>query len=149
MKPKHQRLILALLAIVGLIGATLIAIIALEEEASYFHTPSSLQQNKAEAGKALRLGGLVKLGSIKIEADGVTIHFIVEDKDAEQKVRYKGVTPNLFIEGSGVVADGRLSDDGIFIADNLLAKHDENYVPRELVDIDLKDAATLEKTVVQ
>lgn len=149
MKPKHQRLLLALLAVVGLIAATLIAISALSEEASYFYTPSTLKADAVEPGQAIRLGGQVKLGSIQIAHDGVTTNFIVQDKGAEQKVIFTGVTPNLFVEGSGVVADGRLDKNGLFVADNLLAKHDENYVPRELQDVDLGNSDILEKSVVQ
>lgn len=149
MKPKHQRLILAIIAVIGLLVASLIAINALSDEASYFYTPATLNDQNVEIGKAIRLGGMVKQGSIQSASDGVTINFIVQDKEQEQIVRYTGVTPNLFVEGSGVVADGRLDKDGIFIADNLLAKHDENYVPRELQDIDMSNTQKLEKSVVQ
>lgn len=149
MKPKHQRLLLALFAVTGLIGSSLIAASALRDEVSYFYTPATLQDAAVPAGQAIRLGGMVKLGSIQSADDGVTINFTVQDKDQEQLVRYTGVTPNLFVEGSGVVADGRLNSDGIFIADNLLAKHDENYVPRELMDVDMGQAQNYEKSVVQ
>ncbi len=149
MKPKHQRLLLALLAVAGLIAATLIAISALSDEASYFYTPTTLEKEEVKPGQAIRLGGQVKVGSINIADDGVTTNFIVQDSGAEQDVIFKGVTPNLFVEGSGVVADGRLDDNGLFVADNLLAKHDENYVPRELQDVDLNNRDTLEKSVVQ
>lgn len=149
MKPKHQRLLLASFAIAGLTGASLIAASALRDEASYFYTPATLHGQNVPAGQAIRLGGLVKLGSIKSADDGVTINFTVQDKDKEQLVHFTGVTPNLFVEGSGVVADGRLNDDGIFIADNLLAKHDENYVPRELQDVDVSQAKSYEKSVIQ
>ena len=140
MKPKHQRLSLALVALVALIGAALLAASALREEASYFYTPATLAKAKVEAGKAIRLGGMVQNGSIKRAADGVTVSFVVQDRDATQTVTYRGITPDLFVEGSGVVADGRLAKDGVFIAENLLAKHDENYVPRELKDIDMSAA---------
>ncbi len=149
MKPKHQRLVLALVAITALIGATLIAISALSDEASYFYTPTTLKEKKIEPNQALRLGGMVKKKSIKRESDGISISFIVQDKGAQQLVRYTGVTPSLFVEGSGVVADGRMNQDGIFIADNLLAKHDENYVPRELMDVDLDSVQSIEKSVVK
>lgn len=149
MKPKHQRLLLALIAVIGLLVASLIAINALSDEASYFYTPATLKNQNVAIGKAIRLGGMVKKGSIESAKDGVTINFIVQDKDQEQIVRYTGVTPNLFVEGSGVVADGRLNKDGIFIADNLLAKHDENYVPRELQDIEMGHTQNLGKSVVQ
>lgn len=140
MKPKHQRLVLALVALVALIGAGLLAASALREEASYFYTPATLSKAKVEEGKAIRLGGMVQRGSIKRDADGVTVRFTVQDRDATQQVVYRDIVPDLFVEGSGVVADGRLDKDGIFVADKLLAKHDENYVPRELKDIDMSTA---------
>lgn len=127
----------------------MIAASALRDEASYFYTPATLKAESVEVGKAIRLGGMVKIGSIQSAEDGVTVNFTVQDKDQEQLVRYTGVTPNLFVEGSGVVADGRLDDNGIFIADNLLAKHDENYVPRELMDVDMGEAKSYEKSVLE
>jgi cytochrome c-type biogenesis protein CcmE len=144
MKAKHQRLVLALVALVALIGAGLLAASALREEASYFYTPATLAKAKVTPGKAIRLGGMVQAGSVARDADGVTVRFVVQDRDATQKVMYRGITPDLFVEGSGVVADGRLAKDGVFVADSLLAKHDENYVPRELKDIDM-DAAEYTK----
>jgi cytochrome c-type biogenesis protein CcmE len=140
MKPKHQRLLLAVLALAALIGAGLVAASALREEASYFYTPKTLAAVKVEPGKAIRLGGMVKPGSIVRKSDGVTVQFVVQDRDVELAVQYRGITPDLFVEGSGVVADGRLNKEGAFVADSLLAKHDENYVPRELKDIDMKMA---------
>ena len=149
MKPKHQRLSLALVALVALIGAALLAASALREEASYFYTPATLAKAKVEPGKAIRLGGMVQNGSIKREADGVTVSFVVQDRDATQNVTYRGITPDLFVEGSGVVADGRLAKDGVFTADSLLAKHDENYVPRELKDIDMSAAEHTKDSLAQ
>lgn len=147
MKPKHQRLVLALVAFVALIGAGFIAAAALKEEASYFYTPATMTKTKIEPGKAIRLGGMVQKGSIERGADGVSITFIVQDRDATQKVAYRGITPDLFVEGSGVVADGRLRPDGVFVADSLLAKHDENYVPKELADIDMNTAEHTKDTL--
>jgi cytochrome c-type biogenesis protein CcmE len=147
MKPKHQRLLLAVIAVCALIGAGLIAAAALREEASYFYTPTTLASANVAPGKAIRLGGMVQKGSIVRVADGVSITFTVQDKDKTQKVTYRGITPDLFVEGSGVVADGRLGPDGIFIADSLLAKHDENYVPKELADIDMTSAEHTKDTL--
>ena len=147
MKPKHQRLLLAVIAVFALIGAGLIAAAALREEASYFYTPTTLASANVAPGKAIRLGGMVQKGSIVRAADGVSITFTVQDKDKTQKVAYRGITPDLFVEGSGVVADGRLGADGIFIADSLLAKHDENYVPKELADIDMISAEHTKDTL--
>ena len=149
MKPKHQRLSLALVALVALIGAALLAASALREEASYFYTPATLAKAKVEPGKAIRIGGMVQNGSIKRAADGVSVSFVVQDRDATQDVTYRGITPDLFVEGSGVVADGRLSKDGVFMADSLLAKHDENYVPRELKDIDMSAAEHTKDSLAQ
>jgi cytochrome c-type biogenesis protein CcmE len=147
MKPKHQRLLLAVVAVFALIGAGLIAAAALREEASYFYTPTTLASANVVPGKAIRLGGMVQKGSIVLAPDGVSITFTVQDKDKTQKVAYRGITPDLFVEGSGVVADGRLGPDGIFIADSLLAKHDENYVPKELADIDMTSAEHTKDTL--
>ena len=147
MKPKHQRLLLAVVAVFALIGAGLIAAAALREEASYFYTPTTLVSANVAPGKAIRLGGMVQKGSIVRATDGVSITFTVQDKDKTQKVAYRGITPDLFVEGSGVVADGRLGPDGIFIADSLLAKHDENYVPKELADIDMTSAEHTKDTL--
>ena len=140
MKPKHQRLVLAGVALGALMGAGLIAASALKEEASYFYTPTTLAKVQVPPGKAIRMGGMVKPGSITRGADGISVRFVVQDRDAELPVRYRGITPDLFVEGSGVVADGKLATDGVFVAESLLAKHDENYVPRELADIDMKTA---------
>ena len=149
MKPKHQRLILAILALTALIGAGLLAASALREEASYFYTPATLANADVEPGKAIRLGGMVQKGSVRRDADGITVHFIVQDRDATQAVVYKGITPDLFVEGSGVVADGRMDAKGVFVADSLLAKHDENYVPRELKDIDMSTAEHSKDTLAE
>jgi cytochrome c-type biogenesis protein CcmE len=147
MKPKHQRLLLAAIAVCALIGAGLIAAAALREEASYFYTPTTLASANVAPGKAIRLGGMVQKGSIVRAPDGVSITFTVQDKDKTQKVAYRGITPDLFVEGSGVVADGRLGPDRVFIADSLLAKHDENYVPKELADIDMTSAEHTKDTL--
>jgi cytochrome c-type biogenesis protein CcmE len=149
MKAKHQRLLLALVALAALIGAGLLAASALREEASYFYTPATLAKAKIVPGKAIRLGGMVQKGSIVRETDGVTVRFIVQDRDAQQTVVYRGITPDLFVEGSGVVADGRITSRGIFEADSLLAKHDENYVPRELKDIDMDAAEHTKDSLTQ
>jgi cytochrome c-type biogenesis protein CcmE len=148
-KPKHQRLILAVIAFAALIGAGFIAAAALREEASYFYTPTTLAKAQVEPGQAIRLGGMVQTGSIVRAADGVSISFIVQDRDAIQKVAYRGITPDLFVEGSGVVADGRLRTDGVFVAESLLAKHDENYVPKELADIDMSEAEHTKDTLIK
>lgn len=132
LKPKHQRLALLVVALVALIGAGLLAAYALRDQASYFYVPADIAANPPEPGQAIRLGGMVETGSIATQPDGVTVQFIVEDGAARVPVTYTGILPDLFVEGSGVVADGRMDAGGMFVADNLLAKHDENYMPREL-----------------
>jgi cytochrome c-type biogenesis protein CcmE len=132
LKPKHQRLVLLLLALAALIGAALLAAWALRNQASYFYVPSDIAADPPAPGQAVRLGGMVEEGSLKTQADGVTIEFVVEDGKARVPVTFAGIVPDLFVEGSGVVADGSMRADGTFVATNLLAKHDENYMPREL-----------------
>lgn len=131
-KAKHQRLVLIAVAMVAIIGAGLLAAWGLRNQASYFYLPSEIVAEAPGADQAVRLGGMVEMGSIQTAADGVTVQFIVGDGDARVPVSFTGLVPALFVEGSGVVAEGSLSADGTFIATNLLAKHDENYMPREL-----------------
>lgn len=134
MKAKHQRLMLGLLALVAIGGASGLALSALRDEAAFFYTPSDLATKTPEPGRAVRLGGMVQAGSIKKLADGVTITFIVADNGGTVPVRFTGVAPDLFKENSGVVAEGKFEADGSFTADNLLAKHDERYMPPEIAD---------------
>ena len=135
LKPKHQRLVLVVIALFALIGAGLLAAWALRSQASYFYVPEQMVSQPPETGRAVRLGGMVEQGSIETLDDGVTVAFVVGDGKARVPVRFSGILPDLFVEGSGVVAEGRLGADGTFVADNLLAKHDENYVPRELQEM--------------
>lgn len=134
-KPKHQRLVLVLIAVIALIGAGLLAAWALRSQASYFYLPADMMADPPEPDRAVRLGGMVEAGSIKTAADGVTIQFVVGDGKQRLPVSFKGIAPDLFQENSGVVAEGKLGADGTFVADNLLAKHDEKYVPREMKDM--------------
>lgn len=150
MKAKHQRLILIALALVALVAAGLLAAWALRNQASYFYLPEQMTANPPEPGQAVRLGGMVRPGSLRTLPDGVTIAFTVTGKGTAQvPVRFAGIVPDLFEEGSGVVAEGRLAADGTFVADNLLAKHDENYIPRELEGMSQAQAARMaEQTTV-
>jgi cytochrome c-type biogenesis protein CcmE len=132
MKPKNQRLLLVALAALALLGAVLLAMWGLKDRAAYFYTPADVAAGKAAPGKAMRLGGMVERGSVQKAVDGVTLTFTVEDGDAKTPVTYRGIVPNLFREGSGVVAEGQLRADGVFVADNILAKHDERYMPPQL-----------------
>ncbi len=135
LKAKNQRLVLIVIALVAMIAAGLLAIWALRNQASYFYVPSELVASPPGPDRAVRLGGMVEKGSLRTEADGVTIAFIVGDGKARVPVRFRGIVPSLFVEGSGVVAEGKRAGDGTFVADNLLAKHDEKYVPREMQDM--------------
>lgn len=135
LKAKHQRLVLIVIALVALIGAGLLAAYALRNQASYFYVPAQMVAEPPTPGQAVRLGGMVQEGSVETLTDGITFAFTVGDGEATVPVRYAGILPDLFVEGSGVVAEGRLDTAGTFVADNLLAKHDENYVPRELQDM--------------
>ena len=132
MKAKHQRLILILLALAALIAAGLLAASALRDEAAYFYTPHDVKTKGVEPGKAIRLGGMVVKGSLKRAADGVTIRFDVTDNKATVPATFSGIAPDLFREGSGMVAEGAFDPNGTFVATELLAKHDERYMPREL-----------------
>lgn len=131
-KPKHQRLVLLVIALLALIGAGLLAAWALRNQASYFYLPAEIVADAPTPAQDVRLGGMVEAGSIVTQPDGVTIHFIVGDGSARVPVRFTGIVPSLFVENSGVVAEGTMGADGTFVATNLLAKHDENYMPREL-----------------
>ena len=131
-RPKHQRLVLLILALAAVLGAVLLAMWGLKDRAAYFYTPADVAGGKASAGKGMRLGGMVELGSVKREADGVTTQFVVGDGEARLPVTYRGILPDLFREGSGVVAEGKLASNGTFVAENILAKHDERYMPPEL-----------------
>jgi cytochrome c-type biogenesis protein CcmE len=133
-KPKHQRLVLVVLAAVAMIGAVLLAMWGLQDRAAYFVTPSDIAAQRVQADKAMRLGGMVVKGSLRRDADGVTVRFTVSDGKAETPVVFRGITPDLFREGSGVVAEGRLDPNGLFLADNILAKHDERYMPPQMAN---------------
>ena len=133
-KPKHQRLILVVLAAAAMIGAVLLAMWGLQDRAAYFVTPSDIAASKVSADKAMRLGGMVVKGSLKRDPDGITIRFTVSDGKAETPVLFRGITPDLFKEGSGVVAEGRMDPNGLFVADNILAKHDERYMPPQMAN---------------
>jgi cytochrome c-type biogenesis protein CcmE len=146
MKPKNQRLILVSAALVAVLVAVILAMWGLRNQASYFYTPAEIAGGKAEPGKAIRLGGMVEKGSVQRQPDGITIHFVITDGQARTPVVYRGITPDLFREGSGAVAEGRLRNS-TFVADTILAKHDERYMPPELGNLSAehKTGKTLEK----
>jgi cytochrome c-type biogenesis protein CcmE len=131
-KPKHQRLWLAGLAVLAVAGASGLALSALKDQAAFFYAPGDVKKQGLPLGRAVRLGGLVQGGSIQKAADGVTLRFVVTDGVATTPVTFRGIAPDLFRENSGVVAEGQFQPDGSFVATNLLAKHDEKYQPPEL-----------------
>jgi cytochrome c-type biogenesis protein CcmE len=146
MKPKNQRLVLVGAAIFAILVAVLLAMWGLRERASYFYTPADVAAGKAIQGRSMRLGGMVERGSVVRQPDGLTIRFMLTDGKAETPVVYRGIVPDLFREGSGAVAEGRLQN-GAFVADTILAKHDERYMPPELGNLaaEHKAGKTLER----
>jgi cytochrome c-type biogenesis protein CcmE len=132
-KAKNQRLVLLVVALAAMLGAVLLAMSALKDQAAYFYSPGDVARERPPVGRAVRIGGMVQAGSIERDPDGVTIDFLVKDETPHTiPVRFKGIVPDLFKENSGVVAEGRFDHAGLFFADNILAKHDENYMPPQL-----------------
>ncbi|QNE30742.1 cytochrome c maturation protein CcmE [Sphingomonas sp. NBWT7] len=132
MKAKHQRLWLALAAVAAIAVAALLALSGLRDQAAFFYAPSDVTPDVLASNRAVRLGGMVAAGSVARAADGVTVAFRVTDGKATTPVTFAGIVPDLFRERSGVVAEGSFRRDGSFVATNLLAKHDEKYMPPEL-----------------
>jgi cytochrome c-type biogenesis protein CcmE len=127
---KQQRLIVISLALVSLIGATLLVLFALGGDSlSLFLQPSDVKARQMAVGTHFRLGGLVETGSFDRDEDGLTYRFVVTDCVVDMPVHFRGLLPDLFREGQGVVTEGALNADGIFMATTVLAKHDENYNP--------------------
>jgi len=133
-KKKHQRLTLLLVAIGAVLGAVLLAMWGLRGSASFFYAPEDIaRQGRPSPDRAVRVGGMVR--SIERLPDGVSVRFIIGDNSAHRiQARYTGITPELFQVNSGVIADGHFQADGSFVASNILAKHDEQYMPPELTD---------------
>ncbi len=144
MTPKNQRLTLAILAVAAIVAAALLAMSALKDQASFFYAPSDAKRDGLPLGRAVRLGGMVQAGSIRRAHDGVTVRFVVGDGQATTPVTFAGITPDLFRERSGVVAEGHFNPDGSFTATNLLAKHDEKYMPPQVAGA-MHETKTLEK----
>jgi cytochrome c-type biogenesis protein CcmE len=129
MKPRHKRAAAIALGVVALGLATALVLMAFEKNLVFFFTPSQVAANEAPQGKAFRIGGMVVAGSVK--RDGIDVRFVVTDTAKSIPVVYRGALPDLFREGKGVVAQGTLGADGVFQAREVLAKHDENYMPPE------------------
>ena len=151
MKRRHKRIgfIVAGLAALGIAAALVLT--AFQSNLVFFFSPSQVAANQAPVNRTFRIGGLVENGTIKRQDDGLTVHFTVTDTDKSIPVVYKGILPDLFKEGKGCVAQGRLGADGVFYADEVLAKHDENYMPPEAGDaIDkAKHTRVASKTIVR
>jgi cytochrome c-type biogenesis protein CcmE len=134
MKPRHKRMALIAVGLIAFAGAAALILSAFQSNLVFFFSPSQVAAHEAPAHRSFRIGGLVQQGSLKREADGVTVSFIVTDTAHSIPVSYKGILPDLFKEGKGVVAQGSLGADGVFHAKEVLAKHDENYMPPEAAD---------------
>ena len=131
MKPRHKRLAAIAGGVLALGVAAALVLNAFEKNLVFFFTPSQVAANEAPRGRPFRIGGLVTPGSVMRASDGVTVQFVVTDTAQSIPVVYKGLLPDLFREGKGVVSQGSLRNDGVFVASEVLAKHDENYTPRE------------------
>jgi cytochrome c-type biogenesis protein CcmE len=129
MKPRHKRLILIVAGVATLGIAAWLVLSAFQKNLVFFFTPTQIYAGEAPHGRSFRMGGMVEEGSLQRQADGVTVSFIVTDNVQKVRVNYRGSLPDLFKEGKGVVAQGKLGEDKLFVAEEVLAKHDENYMP--------------------
>ena len=134
MKARHKRFVFVGIAVVAVGVAAVLVLQALQSNIAYFFSPTQVLANEAPQGKAFRLGGLVKEGSVQRQTDGLTVSFVVTDTAKNVTVSYTGILPDLFNEGQGVVTRGKLGADGVFYAEEVLAKHDESYMPPEVED---------------
>jgi cytochrome c-type biogenesis protein CcmE len=134
MKPRHKRFAIIGVGLAALGLAAALILKAFQSNLVFFYSPSQVAEHKAPQGTAFRIGGLVQAGSVQRQADGVTVRFAVTDTAHTIPVQYTGILPDLFKEGKGVVAQGELMPDGVFHAREVLAKHDENYMPPEAAD---------------
>ena len=131
MTPRRKRMIAVAAIVIGVGAATAVALQAFQENIMYFYSPSQISDGEAPRGRAFRLGGLVTTGSLQRVPGSIEINFVVTDNAQSIPVKYSGLLPDLFREGQGVIAHGKLNDEGVFMADEVLAKHDENYMPPE------------------
>ncbi len=139
MKTRHKRLSFLLLGLTALGAASVFVLNAFNSNLVFFFSPSQVAAKEAPIGRSFRIGGMVETGSLKRESNGLTVNFVVTDTAKTIPVVYNGILPDLFKEGKGVVAQGKLTNDGVFHADEVLAKHDENYMPPEAAEA-LKNA---------
>jgi len=146
MKRRHKRLTAIAIGLAALGLVVTLVLSAFRENLVFFFTPSQVAANEAPQGRTFRIGGMVEKGSVKRQSDGVTVQFLVTDTAKTIPVTYRGPLPDLFREGKGVVAQGQLGADGVFRASEVLAKHDENYMPPEAADAVKRAHETAEKT---
>jgi len=152
MKPRQKRLALVVAGLAALGGAGALILNAFQSNLVFFYSPTQIVAQEAPQGRMFRIGGLVEAGSVKRQTDGVTVQFTVTDTAHRVPVQYTGILPDLFKEGKGVVAQGELGADGVFRAKEVLAKHDENYMPPEAADAVEKAHKAMresQKTLVQ
>jgi cytochrome c-type biogenesis protein CcmE len=133
MTPRRKRMILVSLIVVGVAAAAFLGLTAFQKNLLYFYTPSQVEAGEAPKGYPFRVGGLVVQGSVK-RSEGVTVHFSVTDGAATVPVLFSGILPDLFREGQGIISIGQINAEGVFVASEVLAKHDENYMPPEVSD---------------
>jgi len=131
MKKRHKRIVFIVASLAALALATALVLGAFRNNLVFFFSPTQVMAKEAPVGKTFRIGGLVQNGTLKRDNDGLTIRFSVTDTATSIPVVYKGILPDLFKEGRGCVAQGRVGGDGVFYADQIMAKHDENYMPPE------------------
>jgi len=148
MKPRHRKLALIVLVVAVLGAAVALVLNAFNSNLVFFFSPTQVANGEAPTSRAFRIGGLVEAGSVRREADGLTTRFIVTDTAKSMPVTYTGILPDLFKEGKGVVAEGRLGPNGVFTATQVLAKHDENYMPPEAASA-IEQAQKAQRTVVE
>jgi cytochrome c-type biogenesis protein CcmE len=146
MKPRQKRIAMVAGGLAALAAAAALILAAFQQNLVFFFTPSQVAAKEAPLGKTFRIGGMVETGSVKRQPDGLTVHFVVTDTAKSIPVVYRGALPDLFREGKGVVAQGRLGPDGLFQASEVLAKHDENYMPPEAAEAVKRAHETAEKT---
>jgi len=133
MKPRQKRFVFIAVALVGVALAVGLVLYALRGNVNLYFTPTQVFNNEVPKGRSFRIGGLVEEGSVKREKDGLTVNFVITDTHKSIPVVYKGILPDLFKEGKGVVAQGKV-ENGVMRAEEVLAKHDENYMPPEAAD---------------
>lgn len=148
MKSRHKKLLAIGLSLAGLGLAAALVLNAFRSNLVFFFSPSQVIKGEAPRDRTFRIGGMVEAGSVRREADGLTVHFVVTDTAQSMPVVYKGILPDLFKEGKGVVAEGRLGPDGLFTATQVLAKHDENYMPPEAAHA-VEQAQKAQQTLVK